>query len=206
MIKIFVDTCVWRHWFTFKAKKTLKNPELKKNAEAFDKIYELVISNPLNFVFIYNACIQNELKQYSNEFAKLTQLKNFNNISIPLSRADGTHLADGSVLAGGNFGGTVRKILSLYGHDHEKAIQKTPPDMKNVNFAHNKPRKKEFDIEHLESALEANADIFITTDQKLIDRLDLAKEKYSASEEVAFARKICFLPVDAISELLYKAD
>ena len=206
MVTIFVDTCVWRHWFTFKAKKPFKSPDLEKNAEAFDKIYEMVIFNPLKFVFLYNACIQNELKQYSNEFAELTQPKNFNKIPIPLSRADGTYLANGSILAGGNFGGTVKKILSLDGHDHEEAIQKTPPNMKCENPAHNKPRKKEFDIEHLESALEANANIFITTDQKLIDRLDRAKEKYSASEEIALARNTCFRPVDALSELLSKAN
>jgi hypothetical protein len=119
----------------------------------------------------------------------------------PLSRVDGTYKAGGSLLAGGRFGGMLSDILSVDGYDHEKALQSASPNYKLENPAHTRPRKKEFDVEHIESALEANADFFITTDQPLINCIRRAVRLLKNNPVVIKANGICVTPSQALSRL-----
>jgi len=205
MVKIFVDTCVWRHWFSFKHYGSIENHFFNENAKAFDKIYKKVFSSPDKFLFLYNSRIEGELPdKYLFElpfcFQQIKDKGFMKKIPVPLSRADGTYRADGSVLACGDYGGTIIKILSIGGNNHLENMSKAKPNFKKENPAHTKHRKKEFDIEHLESALHACANMFFTDDTKLINRLDSAKKVYPEDKEIDWARKISFYPVEALSK------
>lgn len=205
-MKLFVDTCVWRHWLTFKNNKAFEKRALENGAKEFDRIYDIVSSEPLKHIFLYNARIEGELTEYyltglPISFSLIKGSAYLERIPIPLSRADGTYKCDGSLLCGGRFGGALRDMLSIDGYDHERALQKAVPNHKLGNPAHTKPRKKEFDIEHLESALEAAAALFITADQHLLDRLSRALELLPENSAVTRANEICVTPNQALSRI-----
>lgn len=208
-MRFFVDTCVWRHWLTLKNGIEFENYTLKKHATDFQQVYDIVSSGPLKHIFLYDARVEGELPDlYLNSlklsFSKVKDSGCLEKIPIPLSRADGTYKCDGSLLCGGRFGCALRDMLSIDGHDHETALQVTAPNSRLENPAHTKPRKREFDIEHLEAAIEANADFFITTDQPLIDRLSRAVTLLTSNLAIIRANEICVKPIQALSRL--KAD
>lgn len=203
---IFVDTCIWRYWLTLKNGRPFDNRDIEKHATDFDKIYKIVSTGSVPHVFLYNARIEGELPDcYLNElpmsFSKTKENAFLKKIPIPLSRADGTYQCDGSLLRGGRFGGTLICMLSLDGHDHEKALHTAIPNIKLENTAHTNPRKMEFDVEHLESALEANADLFITADRPLINRLSRAVKSLPDNAAVINANEICVTPSQALDRL-----
>lgn len=205
-MRLFVDTCVWRYWLTLKNGRPFGNRVLEKHATDFDQIYEIVSSGPLKHVFLYDARIEGELPDcYLNgfpiSFSNIREKGYFEKTPIPLSRADGTYKSDGSLLCGGRFGEALRGMLSLDGHDHERALQAAVPNSKLENPAHTNPRKKEFDMEHLESALEADADLFITTDQPLIDRLSRGLRLLPDNSAFTRANEICVTPAHALGRL-----
>lgn len=205
-MKIFVDTCVWRYWLTLKNNVNFENHDFEIHAKVFDQIYNIVSSDPQKNVFLYNARIEGELPdEYRSKlpvsFSRISENRYMNQVPIPLSRADGTYKADGSVLLGGSFGGTLREILSMNGYDHETALQNTKPNYRLANPVHTKPRKKEFDVEHVESALEANADLFITTDQPFINRLRRAHQLYPENSIIEMANNICVTPSHALNRV-----
>lgn len=206
-MKVFVDTCVWRHWLTLKNNKAFENCILENDAKDFDRIYDMVSSELLRYVFLYNARIEGELTEcyltrLPISFSTIKGNVYFERIPIPLSRADGTYECDGSLLCGGRFGGALRGVLSMDGHDHEKALQTATPNYKlKKQPAHTKSRKKEFDIEHLESALEAGADLFITTDRSLINSLTRALGLLPENQAITRANEICATPGQALSRL-----
>jgi hypothetical protein len=205
-MKMFVDTCVWRYWLTLKNGRDFENCILESHAKHFDQIYKIVSSKPLKHVFLYNTRIEGELPDsylygLTMSFYKIKENPYFIKIPIPLSRAGGTYKADGSLLAGGFYGGTLMAILSMDGYDHKAALQNAAPNYRRENPAHTKPRIKEFDVEHLESALEARADLFITADQLLIDRLSRAFELLPVNPTIMRANEICATPKQALSVL-----
>jgi len=206
-MRLFVDTCVWRYWLTLKNSILFDKSDFEKHAEDFDKIYEIVSFEPLKYVFLYDARVEGELpdcylSDHKMAFSQIKENSFCKKVPIPLSRADGTYKLDGSLLGGGKFGGVLRDMLSMDGYDHEKAFQTAVPNIKLENPAHTKPRKKEFDIEHLESALEADADLFITADQPLIDRLNRAHGLFTDNLAVKRAYEICVTPSQALNIVL----
>lgn len=204
-MKIFVDTCVWRYWLTLQNSRPIDGP-LKESAIAFNKIYREISSHPDKHSFLYNTRIEDELPDdYLRNlpicFKKIITKRFVQKIPIPLSRADGTYKYDGSILCGGKLGGFLREILSMDGYDHETALKNAKPNLKLENPAHTNPRKNEFDVEHLESALEANADLFITADQALINRLRHALQLHPENSIIEMANKICGTPFQALIRL-----
>lgn len=204
-MRLFVDTCVWWHWLTLKSSRPLQSYILE-HARDFDQIYEIVSSGALEHVFLYDARIEGELpdcylKDLPVSFSNIKENSYFEKTPIPLSRADGTYKYDGSLLCGGRFGGTLRDLLSIDGLDHERALKFAIPKSKLENPAHTEPRKREFDLEHLESALEADADLFITTDQPLINCLNRALGLLTDNSAVKKANEICVTPNQALSRL-----
>ena len=200
-MKLFVDTCVWRYWFSYKNGHRFSKLTFEKYAKDFDQIYQIVAYAPPNHMILYNALIEKELASLSKLFNEVIGNRFMEKIPIPLSRADGTYNFGGSLLGGGNFGGTLKCILSTDGHDHEKAYNDATPDFEKDNPAHHKTRIKEFDVEHLESAIEANADMFITTDDPLIRRLKRAKEQFSDNPVIMTANVICVTPSQALQRI-----
>lgn len=200
-MRIFVDTCVWRHWLT---KDKTEVERLKENALAFDQVYQKVLEPKSNYKFLYNAKILDELGERFSAEIQNKILPYAERILIPLSRADGAYKADGSLMFGGSMGGSLREILNRSGYDHEKNLKKAAADLKpGEKLFEKKPRKREFDVEHMESALEANADLFITDDEKTI-LLPLKEISMSCEENSAFKRifEISVTPIEALQILL----
>ena len=118
-MRLFVDTCVWRHWLTLKNGRSFENRALEKHATDFDQIYEIVSAEPAKHVFLYDTRIEGELpdsylRDLPMSFSRLVENGFFERTPIPLSRGDRTYIGDGSLLAGGRFGGALRGILRAY--------------------------------------------------------------------------------------------
>lgn len=116
---------------------------------------------------------------------------------IPLSRADGYHKADGSIMGGGTCGGSLRLLLSP---DHEGNLIGAAKHFQDtgIETEYKKHRKGEFDYEHLEAALEVHARYFITTDYALLGRLKSLTAEERKNPEVQRAATIAVRPVDAL--------
>lgn len=206
--KIFVDTSTWWHWFTYKNQESLKE-EYAENAKAFNQIYENALAEHHIFRFFYNSRIEDELpEKYRHQtpicFDLIKTSGLLKHVPIPLTRFDGTYKADGkSVLGGGEYGGRLRDLLCVDGYDHENKLREAVPDFNQKNPAHTKPRKKEFDIEHLESALESRADFFITDDVKtILNVLKRCVEKHPDNPDIKRAFQISSTPIDVLLKII----
>ncbi len=120
--------------------------------------------------------------------------------SIPVSRVDGYHKADGSIKFGGTYGGGLRVLLSP---EHEVALHAAASNFQEtgVETEYEKHRGKEFDYEHLEAALEIGARYFITTDYRLLRRLKSLTAEQKKNAVVQRAASIAVRPVDALQAL-----
>jgi len=202
MSGIFVDTSTWRHWFSLRAGKLFANSDQEAEARAFAELYANVVENRSAAPFLYNARIRLELPEgLRPEFDELVKpYARF--VPIPLSRCDGAYKADGSLLFGGRMGGSLRCMLSMDGYDHEEEL-KNAALMGDFDYLYElKARTREFDIELLESALEANAHLFITTDTKRVVLLKRAVVLWPESEAVLAAANLCKLPSAALAAIM----
>lgn len=199
---IFVDTCVWRHWFCYLNESSKLTIELKTESEAFQEIYNLVLSSDA-IQFAFNQRIVDELGlNFATDFRERV-LPFAKKVPIPLTRFDGAYKLDGSLLCGGKFGGTLRDLLTIQGYDQPTKLEEAAKSLVPGNYLYNtKPRKKEFDIEHMESALECSAELFITTDKSTILRLlEQAIKFYAAEHPIAYIHSIAKLPSIALNIL-----
>lgn len=173
-MQILVDTCVWRHWFTLKSAPERLDAKIWTLSESFNEIYCLATSHPKHVTLLFNALVQYELgNKFSCDFEKyITPVAK--KIPIPLSRCDGLHKADGSILHGGRMGGSLEEFLTADGYQQSANIFKEAHQLaKDQNLYQTKPRIREFDVEHMESALEAHANLFLTNDEStIIKRLE----------------------------------
>lgn len=117
--------------------------------------------------------------------------------AIPLSKADGYHKANGSLLCGGVYGGMRRVLLSS---NHELKLQNAAKvhHESGQDIEYRKQRRKEFDYEHLEAALELDATCFITTDYALLRRLRTLTAEQRKNPHVHKAASIAVRPVHAL--------
>jgi hypothetical protein len=122
---------------------------------------------------------------------------------VPLSRADGYYQADGSLKYGGRFGGTLRILLVA---DHKAKLETAVQQFKDTrdDSGYKAQRGKEFDYEHLETALELEAEFFITTDYRLLRRLKTVSRAQRCLAEVQRVIQIVSRPVDALRSIRAK--
>lgn len=196
---IFVDTCVWRHWFCYLHKPSELSPEFKAESEAFQQIYDLRLNND-SIQFVFNQKIQDELgSNFVLDFEERV-LPFAKKVPIPFTRLDGTYKLDGSFLVGGNFGGKLRDLLTLQGYNHPDKLKEAANSLALGDYLYKtKPRKKEFDIEHMESALECNAELFITSDKKtILNPLQQAAKSYPNQYLITHMHSIAKLPSQAL--------
>jgi len=199
MLKLFIDTCVWRHWFS----EQEGNPvgvEIQRQSQCFEEIYGLVNASSGQARFLYNQRIVDELGPRFKDAFVQKALPVSTKIPIPMTRRDGAYKADGSILHGGKMGGSLRSLLTFEGYDQDKhvkeAAQSLGPEEKLYETA---PRIREFDIEHMESALEAGADFFITNDRKsILMLLERAVKKFRESEHIQHMYTITLTPETAL--------
>lgn len=119
---------------------------------------------------------------------------------MPLSRADGYHKADGAIKCGGWYGGSLRVLLPPNHADKLTAAAKHAQET-GMDTEYKEHRKKEFDFEHLEAALELGASYFITTDYALLGRLKSLTVAERKNPAVLRAGSIAVRPVDALQAL-----
>ncbi|WP_439345980.1 hypothetical protein [Vacuolonema iberomarrocanum] len=204
MKTIFIDTCVWWHWFSYLDQPSTLLPKLRAEAEAFQQIYNLVLNSDSK-QFVFNQKILDELGSRFAEHFKERVLPFAKKVPIPLTRLDGAYKFDGSFLYGGNFGGELRDLLTIQGYKHADKLEESANSLAAGVYLYNtKPRKKEFDIEHMESALECNAELFITTDKKILDLLKQAVSSYPAQHPIAHMYSISKLPSESLNILMCK--
>lgn len=204
MFSAFIDTCVWQHWFTFRSKPENLHgkEEIRKHSESFDQIYQLVKSSPEQAQFLFNCKIMNELNETGRaEFERLV-MPFSKKVPIPLSRFDGAYLADGSILSGGRMGGTLKELLDADGQDHEQKLKDAAVSLSaHESLFKKNPRKKEFDIEHMESALEACADVFLTNDEKtILNPLRRIAAQKAPDHPIHLMCSIAKTPTDALDD------
>lgn len=205
MLSIFVDTCVWRHWFSFLAGSKLPK-RIHEHCENFDEIYQLVLNNHSRVQFLHNQLVEIELgESFANDFAKnvvpVSQM-----IPIPLTRCDGRYRFDGSTLRGGRMGGSLRSLLTLDGYQQDERVREAAETLTEGSELYDtQPRKREFDIEHMESTLEAKADLFLTNDEKtILQYLHRAAIKLDKNHPICLMHKIAKSPTTALPDIKEK--
>ncbi|KNH27954.1 hypothetical protein [Pseudomonas farris] len=199
MTGLLVDTSTCRHWFSLLAGRSFHNSEQEAEAVAFGCLYDFLIQREAPHPFLYNARVLLELpERLRPEFDRLVKpYARF--IPIPLSRTDGAYQCDGSILMGGRMGGSLSCLLSMDGYAHEEKLLEAAESEKNSYLYEAKVRRREFDVEHLESALEAAASHFVTTDTTRIEIIRRAANLWPESKPVVDAARICCLPSTALA-------
>ncbi|MBD2069130.1 hypothetical protein H6F93_16675 [Leptolyngbya sp. FACHB-671] len=202
MKTIFVDTCVWRHWFSHLDQPSKLTPKLKAESEAFQRIYNLVLNSDSK-QFVFNQRIVDELGSQFAEHLEEKVLPFAKKVPIPLTRPDGAYKPDGSLICGGNCGGTLRDLLVIQGYKHADKLEEAATSLAPDAYLYNtKPRKKEFDIEHMESALECNAELFITADERtILNLLKQAAKSYPIQHPITHMHSIAKLPSESLNIL-----
>ena len=197
MPNIFVDSCVWWHWRALRANQPFRNAWLKTEAEAFGALFKCIV-RPGTAPFLYNARVRDELAgSFGSEFDRFAR-PYCTKVPIPLTRADGAYRLDGSVLHGGRMGGSLRMLLSSDGYEHERRLRAAADGLAGGSLYQRSERSREFDIEHLESALEADASLFVTTDTKLLKRVERGAAAFPDESAVDWAARIVALPSEAL--------
>ncbi len=199
MLRILVDTCVWQHWFTLKVAPDRLSAALREHSQSFDAIYQLVATSP-SAEFLFNSLVVHELgDRYQADFARYV-LPVSKKIPIPLSRTDGLHRYDGSILYGGRMGGSLTAFLNADGYQQDLMVRKAAVELHDGQRLYKtKPRKRELDVEHMESALEANADIFLTNDKStIIERLQRLGQHHPENHPINMMLLITKTPTSAL--------
>jgi len=203
MLKIFVDTCVWRHWLSLRSNSSrLQEPELT-DAGAFAEIIAAVNDQRLAANLIYDQGVIIELGPVRVEEISALLSRQVERVPIPQSRCDGRYRYDGSLLAGGEFGGSLDAMLNADGRRHEELLHAAfvKSGEAGTPLFEQKARIAEFDVEHLEAALEAGADIFMTTDRAtILDKLPKLANLPTASHAVKRAAQILRSPSQFVEE------
>jgi len=203
MFKILVDTSAWWHWFALLDGNQFDNTRNKVHAEFFQQLYSLCLANKERMTFLHNQRVFEEIGKYQKQF-EIKALPYSRKIPIPLSRADGAYRFDGSLLCGGRMGGSLRELLNLSGYQHEKRLSEAANNFSGGKaFYELKARSREFDIEHMESALEADADYFVTADEKTILKpLRQVQKDFVDSHAISRIISICLSPEEAYRALI----
>jgi len=199
MLRILIDTCVWRHWFSFKASPSCLSPALRAHSESFDMIYRLVSSSD-RAEFLFNALVKHELgDKYNSEFYNYIH-PIAKKIVIPLTRFDGLYCLDGSILCGGRMGGSLNEFLTADGYPQDVMVKEAAAALSDgEKLYETKPRKRELDVEHMESALETEADLFITNDEStIIRRLEAMSSRYDIDHPIHMILSITKTPTSAL--------
>ena len=97
-------------------------------------------------------------------------------------------------------GGSLRALLTLDGYPQEAAVRQAAGSLREGEKLYEKrPRKREFDIEHMESALEAGASLFLTVDERtILDWLRRAAESHERDHPIALMQTIAKTPTAAL--------
>lgn len=208
MLKIFVDTCVWRHWLSWIAGRISDLSPHCADATAFDDVLTAIKSGQVQAELLYDERVMLELGEtLAAEVRRRTEGQS-TRVPIPLTRADGSFKLDGSILLGGIHGGSLDVLLTADGVDHERLIHEAAVRVQSAgtHLYDEKIRRKEFDVEHLEASLEAQADYFITSDVRtIILPLQRLSEKLPNHQALQMVTRTLRRPTQLRGELVSSA-
>ncbi len=124
-------------------------------------------------------------------------------VVILLTRADGHFCFNGSIMRGGRMGGKLRPLLALDGNDQDAQVAQAAAALTQDQHLYELPaRRKEFDIEHLEAALEADADLFVTVDRStIISRYRAVREQFSGDPVTTRSIDFSVTPGEALEQI-----
>ena len=191
--KAVVDTSVVRHFLSYKGDPA-GVAEFREDIEAFSRILDLPGTR-----FFYTPLLAHHISEkFGSRWIDFATRRRLTEISAHLPHA-----------RGGLRVGALKKIFLE--PDHEAKLAKKAEEDKERVFAddeeykkssrYGKQRSKEHDWDHLEAALAIGADLFITTDYKLLRRLKSLTAKQKKNEAVARAVKIAARPVEALARM-----
>lgn len=208
MLKIFVDTCVWRHWLSWIDGRITDTSLHFADATAFDDVLTSIKSGQLQAQLLYDERVVLELGERRFTEVKRRTEGHSSRVPIPGTRADGSYKADGSVLGGGDHGGRLHVMLTADGVAHERLLHEAAVRAQSAGsfLYEEKIRTKEFDVEHLEASLEAHADYFVTTDvNTIILRLQRLSEKFPDDQALQAVTRTLRRPTQLRGELVSAA-
>ncbi len=100
-------------------------------------------------------------------------------------------------------GGKLRPLLALDGNDQDAQVAQAAATLTQDQHLYELPaRRKEFDIEHLEVALEADADLFVTVDRStIISRYRAVRELFSGDPVTTRSIDFSVTPGEALEQI-----
>lgn len=204
-VRLYVDTVVWWKWLahrTGQQSKAFTDSELA-DVVATQTLFEAGRADPKRVQLLYSALNVLELRRTLRTPFREVVVPHAQQVPIPLTRTDGLYFSDGSVLCGGTFGGSLRSLLDLSGGDHEQLLHKVALGLGPGELLYEQGvRRKEFDIEHLEASLEAQATLFVTSDRSTIVRpFRGARRRFSDGSPEACAIDMIVTPPEAVGRL-----
>ncbi|HAU81027.1 MAG TPA: hypothetical protein DCW96_10245 [Stenotrophomonas sp.] len=205
MLKIFVDTCVWRHWLSWVAGRISDLSPHYADATAFDDVLTAIKRGHVQAQLLYDERVMLELGEALATEARRRTEGHSTRIPIPGTRADGSFKADGSFLYGGVYSGSLDVLLTADGMDHERLVHEAAVRAQTAGtFLYDeKIRRKEFDVEHLEASLEAQADYFVTSDVRtIILRLQRLSERLPNDQALQAVTRTLRRPTQLRGELV----
>lgn len=209
MLKIFVDTCVWRHWLSWIAGRISDLSPHCADATAFDDVVMAIKRGHVQARLLYDERVMLELGEaLATEVRRRTE-GHSTRVPIPLTRADGSFKLDGSILFGGVHGGSLDVMLTADGVDHERLIHEAAVRAQSAGtFLYVETiRRKEFDVEHLEASLEAQADYFVTSDvRSIILRLQRLSERFPNDQALQAVTRTVRRPTQLRGDLVSSAS
>lgn len=204
-LRFYIDTCVWWRWFTWRGEPTHRwTLQERQDLTAFDEIFSYIDqSAPLGATFLHSELVLIELGPPRSQLFQEMVMPRSTKVVIPLTRTDGLYCYNGAITRGGRMGGKLRPLLALDGNNQDAQVAQAAATLAQDRHLYELPvRRKEFDIEHLEAALEADADLFVTVDRTtIINRYRAVREQFRGDEVITRAIDFSVTPGEALERI-----
>lgn len=204
-LRFYVDTCVWWRWLGWRDGISHNwTPQERQDLAAFDQIASHIgQSAHLGATFLHSELVLLELGPQRSQMFQETVMPRSIKVAIPLTRADARYGYDGSILRGGRMGGKLRPLLEVDGYQHQYRLVQAAATLAQDQHLYELPaRKREFDIEHMEAALEADADLFVTVDRStILHRYRAVREQFRSDAVISRAIDFSLTPGEALERI-----
>lgn len=179
-------------------------PQELQDLAAFDQIVSYVDQGAhLGATFLHSELVLRELGPRRSQMFWKTGMPRSTKVTIPQTRSDGSYCYDGSIKHGGRMGGKLRSLLALDGYQHDNRLTQAAATLATDQYLYELPvPKREFDIEHMEAALEADADLFVTVDRStILNRYRAVREQFQSNEVITRAIDFSVTPGEALERI-----
>jgi hypothetical protein len=204
-LRFYVDTCVWWDWLGWRdgISRNWTHQE-RQDLAAFDQVASHIgQSAHRGATFLRSELVLLELGPRRSQIFQETVMPPLIKVAIPLTRADARYGYDGSMLRGGRMGGKLRPLLEVDGYQHDDRLAQAAATLTQDQHLYGLPaRKRAFDIEHMEAALEAETDLLVTVDRSTILHRDRAlREQFRSDAAITRAIDFSVTPGEALERI-----